>query len=245
MVSVADFLTRAAAYARAHGVKWSKELIVSFILPFLIYNCVSGSLGNVEALMAASTPAIVRSIIALIRVGKVDAISILVLSGTALSLLAFVGGGGVKFLQLRENLVTGLVGLIFLGSVAIGRPLIFQLSRAGVRRSAADKVHVVDALRGDVRFRRSMTLATLCWGFGLLGGCALNCTLVFLVSVKSFLLISGPINTAIIGPLTAWTFWYVPRSMRCAAGRAAAAAQAEPADRMECPRGRRGDQAVC
>jgi hypothetical protein len=27
----------------------------------------------------------------------------------------------VKFLQLRENLVTGLVGMIFVGSAAIGR----------------------------------------------------------------------------------------------------------------------------
>src|SRR5271170_2683446 len=80
------------------------------------------------------------AIAAFIRERRVDAISVLVLSGIALSILAFAGGGGVKFLQLRENLVTGLVGLIFLGSAAIGRPLIYQLSRAGVRRRAADKV---------------------------------------------------------------------------------------------------------
>lgn len=83
------------------------------------------------------------------------------------------------------------------------------------------------------------------WGFGLLGACALNCTLVFLVSIKTFLLISGPINTAIIGPLTAWTFWYVPRSMRRAAARVTAAARGEAATgRADCPHRRQSDQVV-
>jgi len=131
-------LTRAVAYARANGVRTSRELAVNFVLPFLIFNSISPSLGAAPALMAASTPPILWSIAAFVQERRVDAISILVLSGIALSLLAFAGGGGVKFLQLRENLVTGLVGMIFLGSAAIGRPLIYQLSRSGVRRRAAD-----------------------------------------------------------------------------------------------------------
>ena len=80
----------------------------------------SGRLGAAPALIAASAPPILWSIAAFVRQRKVDAISILALCGIALSLMAFAGGGGVKFLQLRENLVTGLIGLIFLGSVAIG-----------------------------------------------------------------------------------------------------------------------------
>jgi len=128
VASVADFrLTKAVAYVRAHCVTGSQELVVNLILPFHIYSCGSGSLGDELALMAASTPPIFWSIITFIREGKVDAISIMVLTGIALSLLAFVGSGGVKFLQLRENLVTGFVALIFLGSAAIGRPLIYQL----------------------------------------------------------------------------------------------------------------------
>ena len=230
MVSAADFrLTNAVAYARAHGMRISRELAFNFVLPFLIFNFISPSLGAVAALMIASTPPILWAIAAFIRERKVDAISVLVLSGIALSLLAFAGGGGVKFLQLRENLVTGLVGMIFLGSAAIGRPLIYQLSRSGVRRRAADKVQAFDALRDETLFRRSMIVATLVWGFGLLAACALNCALVFMLTIKHYLLIGGPLNYAIISMLTAWTFWYVPRAARLAAVRRAAAGQAEPA----------------
>jgi hypothetical protein len=149
--------------------------------------------------MAASIPPILWSIAAFIREGKVDAISILALSGIALSLIAFVSGGGVKFLQLRENLVTG------------GRADLFEI------------------LRGDIQFRRSMTVATVAWGFAFLGACALNCALVFMVSIRHFLLIGGPINYAVIGLMTAWTFWCVPRSMREAAARLAVAEHAGPA----------------
>jgi hypothetical protein len=221
-------LTKFAEYARAHGARRSREFAVNFVLPFLIFNSISPSLGAVVALMIASMPPILWAIAAFIRERKVDAISVLVLTGIALSLLAFAGGGGVKFLQLRENLVTGLVGLIFLGSAAIGRPLIYQLSRSGVRRRAADKVQVFESLRDDTQFRRSMTVATLVWGFGLLAACGLNCALVFMLTIKHYLLIGGPLNYATISVLTAWTFWYVPRAARLAALSRATTAQAEP-----------------
>jgi hypothetical protein len=222
-------LTKVVAYARAHGVRISRELAFNFVLPILIFNYVSPSLGAVVALMIASTPPILWAIVAFIRERKVDAISILVLSGIMLSLLAFVGGGDVKFLQLRENLVTGLVGLVFLGSAAIGRPLIYQLSRSGVRRRAADKVQAFEALRDETLFRRSMIVATLVWGFGLSAACALNCALVLMLTIKHYLLIGGPLNYAMISMLTAWTFWYVPRAARLAAVRRAAVEQAKPA----------------
>jgi hypothetical protein len=134
VVSIADSrLARAALYARGHGVTVGRELAVNFLLPFLIYRYANESVGAVLGLIAASAPPILWAIVVFVRERRVDAISIMALSGIALSLLAFSGGGGIKMLQLRENLVTGLVGLVFLGSAAIGRPLI---SAGGGRRTA-------------------------------------------------------------------------------------------------------------
>ena len=207
-------LAKAAAYVRANGLKASLEAGANFVLPVLIYNFAAAHLGAAPALMVASAPPILWSIIAFIRERKLDAISILVLAGIGFSLLAFAGGGGVKFLQLRENLVTGLVGLVFLGSAAIGRPLIYQLARAGARRRSAEGTAALEALRGAVPFQRAMTLVTLAWGAGLSAACALNCALVFALSIKLYLLVGGPVSFTTIGLLTAWTFWYVPRAMR-------------------------------
>jgi len=219
LVSGESRISRLAAGLRANGPKVLLEVGVNFALPFAIYSLTRGRLGDVGALMAASAPPLLWSLVEFIRARKVDAIAVLVLTGIALSLLAFAGGGGVKFLQLRENLVTGLVGLIFLGSVLIGRPLMFVLAKAGAQRLAPAAAASVEALRDDAPFQRSMALTTLVWAAGLLSASAVNCWLVFHLSIQQFLLVSGPISYAVIGLLTVWTSVYVSRVKRAADAR--------------------------
>jgi hypothetical protein len=214
----------ALAYIRAHGMKVVLEAGANFVLPFLIYSVANEGLGAVPALMVASAPPIAWSVIGFLRERKLDALSILVLAGIALSLLAFAGGGGIKVLQLRENLVGGVIGLAFLGSAAIGRPLIDLLAQARMRRGAPEKAAALEALREDAGFRAALTLATLVWGVGLLAVCAVNCALVFVVSIKTYLLIGGPISYGAIGLMSAWTFWYMPRVRRQVEVRLVAAA---------------------
>lgn len=204
------------------------ELAFNIALPVLIYIFTKERLGDVQALMLASAPAIVWSLLTFMRERKLDAISLLVLTGIALSLVGFVGGGGVKFLQLRENLVTGLVGLIFLGSAALNRPLILHLARAGTRRVSHAALERFDALRQVAGFRRAMMVETLVWAFGLIAASALNCALVFMLPIETFLLVSAPVSYLTIGLLTAFTYWHVPRAMKAAEAQLSAAAPGNP-----------------
>jgi len=111
---------RTIAYVRKNGSHIAGEALVNFILPFAIYNYAEGPLGDVPALLLSSVPPILWSLVEFARHRRIDALSLLVVSGIALSLLAMLGGGGVRFLQLREKLVTGVIGLAFLGSSMIG-----------------------------------------------------------------------------------------------------------------------------
>jgi hypothetical protein len=197
------------------------ELLVNFLLPYVIYVKAEAGLGQVHALLAASLPPIVWSVIEFARKRRVDAVSILVLAGIVLSLLAFFGGGSAKFLQLRENLVTGLIGLVFLGSAAIGRPLIYQLARAGKLRESPAEAARFEALRNKQHFRQGMTIMTLVWGFGLLAQTIVACLLVFRLSIQHYLLVSPIIGYGTMGGLALWTFWYVKRMKRRGAAAAA------------------------
>jgi hypothetical protein len=197
------------------------ELLVNFLLPYVIYVKAEAGIGQVHALLAASLPPIVWSVIEFGRKRRVDAVSILVLAGIVLSLLAFLGGGSVRFLQLRENLVTGLIGLVFLGSAAIGRPLIYQLARAGKLRKSQAEAERFEALRDKQHFHRGMTVMTLVWGFGLLVQTAVACLLVFSMSIPHYLLVSPIIGYGTMGGLALWTFWYVKRMKRRGAAAAA------------------------
>ncbi|HEX7761478.1 MAG TPA: VC0807 family protein [Caulobacteraceae bacterium] len=216
-------LSRARTYLRANGLAVGVEIVVNFAGPYLIFTLAKPALGEVNALIASSAPPIAWSIIEFARRRRVDAISILVLAGIALSLLAFVGGGGVRFLQLREKLVTGLIGLIFLGSAAIGRPLIYQLARASSLRRSPSAAAELEALSGNIYFRRTMTTMTLVWGFGLVIECAVASALVFTLSVAQFLLVGPIVGYTAVGLLVLWSVWFVRRARRLGAARRAAA----------------------
>lgn len=195
------------------------EGIVNFAAPFVIYLAARHALGDVRALMAASVPPIAWSIAEFVRRRRIDALALLVLGGIALSLVAFIGGGGVRFLQLREQLVAAVIGVLFLGSALIGKPLIYQLARARVRRRSGPEAQVFEALSTHPIFRRAMLVTTLAWAFGLIAESALACALVFLLPIATFLVVSPILGYGVCGGLTAWTFWYVSR--RVAAARTA------------------------
>ena len=135
----------------------------------------------------------------------------LVLTGIVLSLIAFLGGGGVKALQLRETLVTGLIGLIFLGSAAIGRPLIYYLARATMMRTSPAKAAQFTALRHAPVFRRAALIMTLVWGMGLVVECALAIALTYVLPVEQFLVVGPVLGYGYIGALTLWTIWFARR----------------------------------
>ena len=234
MVTIAQSrLDKALAYARANAVATSVEVVVNFALPFAIYSVAKPSLGDVHALIASSAPPIAWSIIEFVRKRRVDAVSLLVLAGIALSLLAFLGGGGVRFLQLREKLVTGLVGLIFLGSAATGFPLMYHLARASRMRRSASEAGEIEALRDNAHFRRILLVMTLVWGSGLVAEAAVGGVLVFVLSIRQFMVVSGVLGYGTLGGLGLWTAWYGRRQKRLGEARRAtetkSAAQASAA----------------
>ena len=188
------------------------EIGVNFVLPLLVYDHYKPLYGDVGALLAASAPPLAWSVVEFVRRRRVDALSLLALAGVGLSLLAFVGGGGVHLLQLRETLVTGLIGLVFLVSAAIGKPLIHQLARAGAARKSPEALAEFDARRDAPAFRRSMMTMTLVWGIGLTAEAALAAALVFVVPVRTYLILGPVLGYGAMGGLGLWTLWRRRRS---------------------------------
>jgi intracellular septation protein A len=216
-----SLIEKAVPFIRERGLGVATEILVNFLLPLLIFDFGKPRIGEVNALMASSGPPIVWSIIEFARKRRVDALSILVLAGIALSLLAFLGGGSAKFLQLREKLVTVTIGLVFLGSAAIGRPLIYQLARATIMRRTPHELADFEAMRDNMYFKRTMMVMTLVWGCGLLAEAAVSAALVVTLTVHDYL-IAGPIvGYGTMGGLSFWTWWYAQRQRRKGRERAA------------------------
>lgn len=197
--------------ARQIGLKAGLEILVNFALPYLAYQAAAPRLGDVRALMAAAAPPMLWALVEFVRSRRLDAISLVALSGIALSLLAFLGGGGARALQLREQLVIAAIGLVFLVSAAIGKPLIYQLARARLKRRSHDKAQAFEALQESPTFRRAMMTMTFAWGFGLVVEAAISCVLVFVLPIGQYLLVGPILGYSTIGALTAWTYWRAKR----------------------------------
>lgn len=216
-------IARAIAYLRKDGGRLLVEATVNFVLPFVIYSYAEGPLGAVRGLLLSSVPPILWSLVEFARHRRLDALSILVVAGIALSLLAMLGGGGVRFLQLREKLVTGVIGLAFVGSALIGKPLVYELARATMRRKSENEAQEFEALQVHAGFRRTMTIMTLVWGFGLLADVAISVVLMFKLSIRHYLLVNPILGYGTMGGLSLWSFLYGRRAKRRGQARRAAA----------------------
>lgn len=219
-----------SGWLRKNGAHALAEALVNFVLPFAIYSYAEAPLGEVKALLASSVPPILWSLIEFARHRRLDALSLLVVGGIVLSLLAMLGGGGVRFLQLREKLVTGVIGLVFLGSALVGKPLVYELARATMRRKSEGEAQAFEALQVHVGFRRTMMLMTLVWGIGLLADVAVSVVLVFTLSIRDYLIVNPILGYGTMGGLGLWSALYGRSAKRRGdARRAAEAAQAAAA----------------
>jgi hypothetical protein len=225
-------MNAATARLRSNGRTVLFEILVHIALPYAINSYAEAPLGDVRALLLSSAPPILWSLIEFARHRRVDAVSMLVLGGIALSLLAMLGGGGVQFLQLREKLVTGVIGLVFVGSAIVRRPLIYQLARANMRRRSAEEAEKFEALQVHAAFRRTMTVMTLVWGFGLLADVAAGIVLIFTLPIRDYLIVSPILGYGTMGGLMLWSFLYGRAARRRGEARRAvaeASATAPPA----------------
>jgi hypothetical protein len=196
------------AWVRRNGAVVAIEGLVNVVGPVLIYALLRARWGEVPALIASSGPPVLWSLIGLVRHRRIDALSIIVLVGMALSLVALAGGGSVRFVQLREKMVTALIGLAFVGSAMIGRPLIGPLARATVARESAQALAAFDSRRGDGPLRHTIMVMTWVWGLGLLADFAVSVVLIYMLSVAQYLVVGPIVGYAAMGGLAGWTVLY-------------------------------------
>lgn len=182
------------------------ELIANFLLPWLCYRWALPQWGEVGALIASTMPPLLWSGIELLRFRRVDALSLLVLAGILLSLLAMLLGGSPRVLLMRESLLSGLFGVAFLLSLLGGKPLVFYLARATVARESDEGLRRFEQRWQEAGFRRGIRLMTLLWGCGLTLETALRAVMVSSMPVERFLLLSPLVSYGLMGVMLLLTW---------------------------------------
>ncbi|WP_323119220.1 VC0807 family protein [Burkholderia alba] len=200
------------------------ELVVNFALPWLVYRIALPSWGELGALYASAVLPILWSLVELFRNRRIDALSALVLLGIALSCAAVSFGGSPRLLLMRESLVSGCIGVAFLMSLLLEKPLTFYLARATVARQRDDgAAHIENLWIERPAFRRAIRFITLVWGVGLTGENILRAWLAWHWPIERYLIVAPLISYGVYGGLLFWTFRYRARMRDPGTGRGAMA----------------------
>jgi len=199
------------------------DFLVNLGGPFLVYQLAAGHMSETAALMLSSAPPIAWSVGQLIWSRKLDMLSLLVIAGIALSLVATLLGGSPRLLLVRESLITGIFGLIFLGSLLFPKPLMFYIVKTTVTKQGMSEEAF--ASRWSIPgFRFTFKLMTVVWGAGLLVEATVKIILAFTMPAGLFLVVSPMISYSIYFGLLGWSILY-GNQRRKAGERFAAAAE--------------------
>ncbi len=192
-----------------------RSLIVSVALPLItVQVLLRTGTRPVTALAIAAIFPFADAVIGLARKRTFDPIAIL-------SLIAIVVGigtssitGNAGFAVAKDSLFTIVFGLIFLGSLAAPRPMIFQLGRQFATGGDPAAAAAWDARWEISGFRRTVRFITLVWGCALLLEAALRIVAAFTLPVTTSTIVSPVLQVITFATLILWTTRYAQAVQR-------------------------------
>ena len=186
------------------------SLVINGAIPFLIYWLLthSTSISPFLALIASGIPSLIESLTGVIRRRRIDLLAGIVLTAIGVGLIITVLGGDPKIYLIRESFFTVTFGLAFLISLVLPRPIMFYVARHFASGNDPANVARFNQSWQDADFRHAMRVMSAVWGFGLLLEAVIRISLVMMLSVEQFLVISPFVIYGIIALLFIWTFRY-------------------------------------
>lgn len=201
-----------SARSVARGIVFT--LVVNGLIPLLVYEILKGHVTNLMALSIATAIPMLENVVTLVRHRRIDVFGLFMLIAFLLGIAVLLMGGSEQLILLKESFVTAVMGVIFLGSLCLPRPLIFYFA---IRFTTANDASAKSRFSSNWKypyFRFVLRLMTAVWGVALLFEAGLRTFLVYHISTTAFLAVSSFITYGILGLTIVWTVAYRRRSKR-------------------------------
>lgn len=181
----------------------SPTVLLNIAAPFASYEVLTrAGFSELTALAVGSLFPLAGIALAALRSRRLEWIGIASLAGIMVGLLGGLLLHSAEFLLVKDSIITGGIGLVFLASLLAARPLVFVLGR---QISGTDPVAMQRQWNSDAGFRRSCRQMTTVWGVALIGEAGLRIGLSVLIPPATLLLLSPVLAAAVFAPLALWT----------------------------------------
>lgn len=189
--------------------RYLSAMVINVALPWLAYRLALPHWGTTGALAASAAPLIAWIAWDLYHSRHFDALSALVLAGI-LPLLAWaLIDQGEHRRALEDPMVSGVIGVAFLLSLLLRKPMVYYLARSTVSRESLEDVERFEChYRERPKLVAQIRRMTVVWGIGLTAENAARYWVVTNLSDAQLALhISTALRWGVYGSLTLWTLW--------------------------------------
>ncbi len=208
----------------ARIVPWVLTILLNIVAPIVVYDvAVAQGVADVPALLLSGIPPLLEMLGTIALRRHADEFSVLVLILIALSVVVALLGGDARLLLLRESAVTGLFGLVLLGSLLTPRPLMFLFGRRFATDGTREGVAWWNGLWQHPQFRRMQRQLTTMWGVTLLLEAVVRGLLTYRLPVGTMVVVNNVVPTVVIVVLVTVTIMWGRRARAAGARRAAEA----------------------
>lgn len=198
---------------RALRTRLLSTLIYAALVPYLIYRVASERyhLSAVNALLLAAISPAVGSLIEFARKRQLSVLGLLALVGIAAKVVSALLFHDARLVLISDSLLSGVYGLILLGSVLIGKPVVVLVTSM-YGKSTEQRAQMKQSLQASGVQRYLLVLTTM-WGVGLLLMLGISVLLTYTLPIATVVLIRPLVDYAMIAALVAMTaaYGYVAR----------------------------------
>jgi hypothetical protein len=189
------------------------SILVNGVLVFVIYLLVKHltSASDFVALVISAIPAMIYTLLSIIRQGQVDVLGAFALITIAFSIVLTFFSGDVRLFQIRESFLTVLFGLACLVSLLFPRPLWFYIIRYFTTGNRPEQIATFNMAWQNPGFRTYIRNITIFWGLIYVIEFVIRLVMVYSMPVAQFLLISPFIFYGITIAGIAFTLGYARR----------------------------------
>jgi hypothetical protein len=182
---------------------WLLTLGMNIVLPTLTYFVLAGPAGmsDVAALLISGVWPIVEIVITVVRQRHVDEFSIFVIIGIVVAVVTTLLSDDARSVFFKDSVTTGLLGLVFLGSLLFGKPLTFYFGRRFATDGSKVQRDWWDGLWRYPQFRSVQRRLTTYWGVALVGEAAIRAVLTRALGVGPMVVVNNTVPYAVIAGL--------------------------------------------
>lgn len=183
------------------------SLIVGILVPLLTYTLLSPHMTEATALALSGAIPVLWTVGGFVWRRRIDPVGVFSVAGFGLGLLMlWLTGGSPLAVKLPEAVLTGLLGLAFVVSAALRRPLVLIFQRTTARNDPA----LAGGLADPVRRQRAIVVSALL-GATLLVHAVVVTGLALTLPTVTFLAVSRPIGIGVLAVGVAVVLLYVRR----------------------------------